>query len=196
MDIADVIYQTHPDVVVASNVFRNVPTILQFEDTPLIEVGRFAEAGFAAKFHIFNQDNQDIAVVVGSRIFLTEIGKKCNLRRRSEPNLTAVELEGKTILEMRHTAAAAMNLAAELWAPEGILVKSRHSVITSLIQNEPEAITIGNNITIARNYVDGFHIGIYLYRHISGQLAMILGAQGIPILSNGIIAGRRITETK
>jgi len=41
----EIIYQSHPDVTVATNKFVGIPTIIQFENTPLLEVGKY-EVGF------------------------------------------------------------------------------------------------------------------------------------------------------
>jgi hypothetical protein len=82
----ELIYQNHPSVVIATNTFVNVPTIIQFEDVPLLEVGKFADAGYTTRLAVYHNDGTKIAVVKGSRIFLTEEGKKANLT--PEPNRT------------------------------------------------------------------------------------------------------------
>lgn len=47
-------FQAHPDVIIGSNTFRNVPTILRYEETPLLEVGKFEPAAYAARFAVFD----------------------------------------------------------------------------------------------------------------------------------------------
>ena len=59
------VFQSHPDVVIGSNTFRNVPVILQYENTPLLEVGKFEPAGYTARFCVFDDAGNKIAVVEG-----------------------------------------------------------------------------------------------------------------------------------
>lgn len=41
-------FQSHPDVIIGSNIFRNGSTMLQYDDAPLLEVGKFEPAGYEA----------------------------------------------------------------------------------------------------------------------------------------------------
>src|SRR5690242_20668530 len=104
----NVIFQSHPDVVIGSNTFRNVPTIIQFEVTPLIEVGKFEPAGFTTRIAVYHNDGTKIAVVKGSQVYLTDEGRKASVTPRYEAGLTVCELEGKPIFELRRTSAAAL----------------------------------------------------------------------------------------
>lgn len=63
------IYQAHPTVELATNRFINVPIILQYEDTPLIQVVKAVSAGFTTEIPIYHSDGTYLAKVVGSRIF-------------------------------------------------------------------------------------------------------------------------------
>src|SRR5215203_476716 len=104
----EVFFQTHPAIEIATSIFIGTPVVLQFEDTPLLEVVRFIDAGFTTRFPIYHGDGTKIAVVVGSRIFVTEEGKAAKITRREESHLSVCELEGKPIIELRRTKAAAL----------------------------------------------------------------------------------------
>ena len=60
------IYQQFPVVHLASNTFVEVPTILQYDDVPLIQVVRAADAGFTTEIPIYHRDGTYLAKVVGS----------------------------------------------------------------------------------------------------------------------------------
>lgn len=70
------IFQESPAVELCTNTFINVPIILQYDTTPLIEVVREQEAGHMVKIPIFHNDGTKLAVCKGSRLFLTEDGKR------------------------------------------------------------------------------------------------------------------------
>ena len=132
----DVIFQEHPDIWMGSSVFRKVPTIVQVDDIPILEVGQFVDAGYTTRFQVFHSDGTHIATVNGSRIFPTEAGNKANLKQRFENNLTICELEGKPILELRRHGAAALRGWAELHAPNGTLIKCFDEKFSGMIGSE------------------------------------------------------------
>lgn len=128
-------FQSHPDVIIGSNTFRNVPTILQYEDTPLLEVGKFEPVGYTTRFAVFDDSGVKIAVVEGGKITVTPEGAKARITCRHEPDLTVCELEGKPILELRRRGTQALNAAAELYAPEGVLIKANVAEASAILQS-------------------------------------------------------------
>lgn len=70
------IYTDVPAVMLASNTYIRVPTILQFDDTPPIEEVNAKTEGFTARIPIYHSDGTYLAKVVGSRIVLTDAGMK------------------------------------------------------------------------------------------------------------------------
>jgi hypothetical protein len=159
MDVT--IFDSHPDVTIAGNTFRNVPTILQFEETPLLQVGRFVDAGFTTRFPVYHSDGTKIAVVDGSRIFLTEEGKAAQLALRHEQNLTVCELEGKPILELWREGAAALRGKAELYAPRGVLVQADDSAQAFDKGTHLEA----HGIIMQGNVIENAPIGVLITRN-------------------------------
>ena len=107
MESNDVIFQHHPVVAICGNRFY-CPTIIQWEDTPLMEVGKFEPAGYTTKFAIYNSDGAQIAVVKGCQVYPTKAGKDAAIKPRYEPNLTVCEVDGKTIFELRRTGPTAL----------------------------------------------------------------------------------------
>jgi hypothetical protein len=57
----ELIYQTSPAVTLATNLFVNVPVILQFDDTPLISVVKEQALGFTTEIPIYHADGTYLA---------------------------------------------------------------------------------------------------------------------------------------
>ena len=162
----EITFQSHPEVSLGGNTFLNTPTILQFEDIPLLEVGQYENAGYTTRFPVYHNDGNKIAVVVGSRIHLTAEGKNANIKPRFQPDLTVFELEGKPILELRRKGAAAFSGWAELYAPEGILIRAFDSSISGLLRGG-DALQLGG-MTLMGNTFAGCRIGVHItHDHIS-----------------------------
>jgi hypothetical protein len=120
----DLIFHDQPELRMGTLTFRRVPTILQFEDVPIIEMRQKEHVGWSTRFHIYHPDGTSLAVVKGSHLFPTEDGKKAGLKLRHFPNLTICELDGQTLLELRFVGPAALSASAELYTPTGMLIKS------------------------------------------------------------------------
>ena len=73
------VFQSSPSITVATNTFINVPVILKYEDTPLMEVIKEQGIGFTTQIPIYHSDGTYLAKVKGNRIFPTEAGKKANV---------------------------------------------------------------------------------------------------------------------
>ena len=158
--MTEIIFQEHPDVTLGTCVFRNVPTILQFEDTPMLEVGKFEGAGYRTRFPVFHSDGTQIAVVKGSQIYITDEGRKASIKTRFEPNLTVCELEGKPILELRRKGATALHGWAELYAPGGVLIRASSSEVSGLLRDGGQ-LNVGG-FTLQGCTFDGCAVGIHV----------------------------------
>jgi hypothetical protein len=158
----DVIFQETPEVRFASIAFVNCPIILLYNMTPLIEVGQFVDAGFTTRFSVYNKDGVAMAKVVGSRIFPTDEGKNAKLETRHESGLVVCELDGQPIMELRKTGAAAIGAFAELYSPEGVLVKVRDSGLSGMLRNG-SPLQFGP-VTLSGGTVSDKDIGLYLSR--------------------------------
>ena len=117
------IFNQTPTVYLCSNVFINVPIILQYEKTPLIQVVSSEKAGYTIEIPIYNNDGVYLAKVVGARLFLTENGKKSGLKLLHPQNATVCELNGKPLFELRREGAAGLRPAAELYTNDGTFIK-------------------------------------------------------------------------
>jgi hypothetical protein len=157
------VFQQHPDVQIGTLTFCNVPTILQFEDTPLIEVGNTEGAGWSAHFHIFHPDGTSLAVVKGTRLFLTEAGKKANLNLRHEPDLIVCERSGSALFELRHAGASALKAWAELYTPTGILIKATESV--ECLMPESDGYTLLGQTGVKNATFRDCPIGIHVHKN-------------------------------
>jgi hypothetical protein len=162
-DNADkLVFSESPRVEYATNFFYKVPIILQYDETPLIEVIQLQAAGFTTEFKIYNKDGVYIAKAKGSQLYLTEEGKKSNLILRHPSHITICELDGQTLFEIRRTAAAALRTNAELYTPDGRFIKSNNRGFPSnLILSDSKSLRIGG-LTIMDSKIEGCRIGVHL----------------------------------
>lgn len=156
------IYQQHPVVEVASNKFENVPVIIQYEETPLLEVVRMVNAGFTTKIPIYHADGTYLAKVVGSDIYLTKDGTKAGITLRHPAGMTVCELGGKTVFEIRRTGAAALKAQAELYTPDGLFVKCTDTELAEYMLDKDKKELIIGSITMRNCLVSDCKIGILL----------------------------------
>jgi hypothetical protein len=122
--------------VIGTITFRNTPVILQYEDTPLLEVVKTVEAGFDTQFYVFDENSKRLGKVLGSRFVGINEDDEKRVRSREFPDMTVVELDGKTILELRRHGAQALKGWAELFAPGGVLVKANDAEAAALLKGQ------------------------------------------------------------
>lgn len=70
------VFQSSQRIVVATNTFINVPVILKYEDTPLLEVIKEQGIGFTTQIPVYHSDGTYLAKVTGNRVYPTEAGRK------------------------------------------------------------------------------------------------------------------------
>lgn len=143
-DTEKLVFFETPTVWYASNWFTNVPVILQYDETPLIEVVGGVQAAFTAQFSIYNKDGVYLARVKGSQMYLTEDGKKADLKLHHPDLCTVCELDGKTLFEVRRTAAAALKAEAELFTPDGRFLKGDDGAPTALVLTSGDTLKLGS----------------------------------------------------
>jgi hypothetical protein len=163
-----------PVVEIATNKFIDVPILIQYNETPLLEVCKEVEAGYSISFPVYDKDGRQIARVKGSSIHPTSDEFEGRIGKREEPQLTVILLDGKPILEMRRTEAQALKTWAQLYTPEGVLIKAADSGVSGLLRSGG-ALTLGDSI-LRRNIFQGCRIGIKIVDNgISQGLALGCG---------------------
>jgi len=165
----ELIYQTHPAVNLASNVFVNVPIVLQFDETPLISVVTQHRLGYTTEIPIYHSDGTYLAKVNGTRVYPTDAGRSAGIIMRSLPNLTVCEHAGRTLFEVHHQPGNAFRLQAELATPTGYFVKISDNPPPSLIRSDGQSLRIGGSM-MSGNVFNGCRIGILLKS--DGSLAL------------------------
>jgi hypothetical protein len=155
------IYQTVPQVTLATNRFINVPIILQYDDTPLISIIKEQELGFTTQIPIFHPDGTYLAKVNGTRVYPTEDGKKAGIEMRYPKDMTVCQMDGKTLFEIYHEQGDAFRAHAELYTPSGYLVKTTDSPKPEIINKDGEALQIGG-IVMSDNMFSGCRVGIWV----------------------------------
>jgi len=159
--IDKLIFSESPAINIATNTFIGVPTILQFEDTPLIEVIKLQEAGYTTQISIYHPDGTYLAKVVGSRLFATEQGKKAGVTLEHPHRKTVCKLGDKVLFEIVREEAAALKTRAELYTPDGFFVKVSESPQPELYSDTGGALQV-QGITMTGNVLSGCPIGIWI----------------------------------
>lgn len=154
------VFSKGTDIELGSNHFIDVPVILQYKETPLISVVNELDVGYTTSIPIYHPDGTYLAKVKGSQLYLTKDGEKSGLKLRHEDKITVCELDGKTVFEIRRMEAAALKTSAELYVPDGKLIKYNDSH-PLLLSNSNEEIRIGGMV-MTRCTFQGCSIGILI----------------------------------
>jgi hypothetical protein len=155
------IYQTSPTVTFATNKFLNVPTILQYDDTPLISIVNEENLGYTTQIPIYHSDGTYLAKVNGTRIFPTAEGGKAGLEMRYPQGMTVCEMNNKPIFEISHESGDAFRMQAELYTTNGVFIKSQDSPFPEVIKSNGEGLKIGG-IQMTNSVFSGCLIGIWI----------------------------------
>lgn len=157
----NLIYRTSPQVNLATNVFINVPVVLQFDDTPLISVVKEQSLGYTTQVPIYHADGTYLAKVNGTRVFATEAGKKAGVVIRDLPNVTVCEVAGRTVFEVFHQAGDAFRVQAELITPSGFFVKVAEVPMPTVLKSDGQSLQIGG-MSMSECVFKGVRIGVWL----------------------------------
>lgn len=158
------IFQTTPEVTLATNKFINVPFILKYEDTNLIEIIKEEGLGFTTQIPIYHNDGTYLAKVNGNRIFLTKDGEKAGLKIEKHQNLWVCSMDKKTLFEIQQQTGDAFKTTAELFTPDGYFVKCTNSPTPNIIDTTGNELKIGG-VIMSGNTFFGSQIGIWLKKN-------------------------------
>jgi len=165
----NLIFSSTPEVIVATNTFINVPVVLKYEDTPLIEIIIEQGLGFTTQIPIFHSDGTYLAKVKGNRVFPTEEGKKANITIRDIEGKYICSLDNKVLFELTHGVGDAFKADAELYAPDGYFIKCSDAPKPELLDVSGNAIQAGG-VTMSGMLFKNLSIGIWLRK--DGSCAM------------------------
>ena len=139
---ARLVFHASPVVTIATNTFVNVPIILQYEETALIEVVKREAIGFTTQIPIYHSDGTYLAKVRGNRIYRTAEGKKAMISLEHPLGKTICKLGNREILVLTHGIGESFKAEAELYAPDGRLVKCPDSPDPEVIDVDGKAIRV------------------------------------------------------
>ena len=158
------VFQSSPSITVATNTFINVPVILKYEDTPLIEVIKEQGIGFTTQIPIYHSDGTYLAKVKGNRVYPTEAGEKANIDIRDQQGKFICSLDNKVMFELTHGVGDAFKASAELYTPDGYFVKCMDAPKPELFDLTGSAIQVGG-VTMSGNLFQNLSIGIWLRKN-------------------------------
>ncbi|HET6428663.1 MAG TPA: hypothetical protein VFJ30_09660 [Phycisphaerae bacterium] len=167
------VFQDSPIFELGTNLFIDVPVVLQYEDTPLIQVMREVKLGYQIKIPIFHNDGTKLAVVKGNQIYRTEAGKKAGVELRRPAGKTVCELAGRPVFEIARAEAAALKTQAELYTPDGAFVRCTNTdVLGHVLSDQRKPLTIGDVAMMNMSIADS-PIGILVRR--TGRIQLCAG---------------------
>ncbi len=168
----NLVFTRVPVITIATNTFIDVPVILQYEDTPLIELVQELDASYTTRFTIFDDSGTELAVAKATQLYLTKAGEKdAQLTLRHELGKTVCVRGNATVFEIHRIAAAALKARAELFAPDGrFLVTHDAGNLPLEIREEPEGLQVGG-LKMSGSTFSGMRIGI----RISADGSVALG---------------------
>ncbi len=159
--MTELIYHSTPHVTFATNIFIDVPTILQFDETPLISVVQAENLGYTTEIPIFHADGTYLAKVRGTRVYATPAGTKAGVTIRQLPGLWVCEVGGRTAFEIRQQAGDAFRTDAELYTPTGHFLRFADSPAPELLDPRGGPLHIGG-LTMSQSVFEGCRIGVLL----------------------------------
>lgn len=167
----ELMFHTGPAVTFATNTFINVPTILQFDNTPLVSVVREATLGYTTEVRIYHADGTYLTKVRGTRVFPTKEGEAAGVAIRQLPNLWVCTVSGRTAFEIHQQAGDAFRMHAELNTPTGYLVRVDNSPTPQLYSASGQALQVGG-VTLIGNVFQDVRIGVWFRSNGSVSLGV------------------------
>src|SRR5205823_4479196 len=117
------IFHDSPVVEFGGNAFQNVPVILQYEDKPLIEVVRVAQAGYEIQLSIYDKSGLYITKVKSSQAYRTEEAKRAGVALEHAVDATTCKWNGHTICDLKRSGQAAWRGWGEVYNAAGVFEK-------------------------------------------------------------------------
>jgi hypothetical protein len=155
------VYSTTPTVTLATNKFINVPIILQFDNDPIISIIKLENLGYTTEIPIYHPDGTYLAKVRGTRIYLTEAGKKAGLIMRYPELMTICQMGDRTLFEIHNQPGDSFKMQAELNTPNGCFIKTSDLPVPHVIMKSGEPLKIGG-VIMRNNTIIGSRIGILI----------------------------------
>lgn len=156
-------FQTSPHVTIATNIFINVPTILKFEETNLIEVIKDQNIGYTTQIPIYHPDGTLLATAKGNRLFLNK-DNKANLTMNKLANVWECKRDKETLFEIHIQQGDSFKISAELYTPEGYFVKFSDQPSPELIDMNGNALNIGRLI-MAKSTFRNVKTAIWMHKN-------------------------------
>jgi len=170
--VKELIYHPTASVTFATNTFVNVPTIFQFDETPLVSVVRKEKLGYTTEFPIYHADGTYLAKVTGTRVYATGDGVAAGVTIRELPQMWVCTVNGRTAFEVHHQAGEGFRVQAELHTPTGCLVKVEDGPKPQLFSASGQALQVGG-VTMVGNMFQNCRIGVLM--RSDGSIAIGVG---------------------
>lgn len=146
----------------ASNCFVDVPTILQYENMPLVECFQEISGSRTLRCNLFSNSGDLLAVLKGTQLYKTRFGESAEIRLRHHADATVCEQNGKELFVAKRRGPTALSIEAELHTFDGSFVSCHTSVDGYINAKDQGNLQIGG-LTVMGSTLVGCPIGILLY---------------------------------
>lgn len=165
MTIDKLIFSRNTAVSLAGNLFIDVPVILQYDDTPMIECVslvalRNPDNERAISIPIYHSDGTYLGKYKDSRFHPTEEGENAGVSVRYPQSMAVCEMNGETLFEIKRISAAAINIVSEIYTPDGHFIKCNHG--TGALYGTKDNNLIIGSVTMSRCQFMSCYIGIHM----------------------------------
>jgi hypothetical protein len=159
----NIYFQSPPEITLATNIFINIPTVLQYDDTPLIEIVKEHE-GVTIQIHLYHSDGTYLAKARGNRIYPAREGGKPDIEIKNTLEKVICRLENKIFFEISQGTGESFKIDAELFTPDGYMVKCSDWSKPELFNPTGCAVPVGG-VSVSDCIFRNCPIGIWLHRN-------------------------------
>ena len=151
-----------------TNIFTNVPVILQYDDTPLLWVTQSMTGNLETEARIYSQDGEDLGRWKGKSLHLTGQGKKAGLTIEHPAGVDVLKMGTRTLCELRKPTPLLLHPTVELYSPTGTLLTGAPDIVAVAMSRSNQPLELSGMI-LQDNLLANRPVGIHITS--DGQIA-------------------------
>ncbi len=153
---------TEYKVCFCTNWFVNIPIIVQFDETPLLQFVPSVEATPESVCQIFSENGDDLGRLKGKRLFLTEDGEKAGVTIRHLDGVDVLEKGKQTLCELRKPNPYELHPTIELYSPTGTLLTGAPDQVAQAIMPDGQTPLLKGSFVLVANTFVGGRVGLHI----------------------------------
>ncbi|MDG2071240.1 MAG: hypothetical protein P8J55_05810 [Pseudomonadales bacterium] len=164
-------FKKPPQVQLGSNIYVKCPVVLQFNDTPLIELSGYKTQQIRLKTHLYDQRGNYLGHLLGGDLVKTKQGEQRDLELKNTEDKISCSLDGQVLVEIIQDKKPWLRITAELYTPCGHYLQYLDSTPTL---RSPEGKTFVFNDQFMNGNMFG-SCGIGVWVQSDGSLGIACG---------------------